>query len=86
MSNRHRKKKQKPTLKAAMAQKVREIQSMFTVPMRVTIIARHATDPDAEIVFGSDQIDEVIQTLQRRRDAFVAALAAAPPTGTKESE
>lgn len=90
-----RKKRNKPktvvpkkTVPEFMTAKIREIQSKFTVPMRVTIIARYPADPDAEVVFSDDTIDHVIAVLQRRRDAVVASQAgeAPPPTVAADQE
>ena len=65
--------KQKPTLEQFFRRQIKQIRKAFLVPMRVTIICRHATEAEAEIVFTDDNMDALIATLQRRRDAVVAS-------------
>lgn len=56
-----------------MQLKIREVKKAFLAPMKVTLIVRHPTDDDAELVFSDDDFDAVIAMMQRRRDAVVAA-------------
>lgn len=72
------KKKPKPkTLEQFFADKVNlvrhQIRKAFTVPMQVTIIVRHPTNTEAELVFGDDDPNEVIALLERRRTGLKAS-------------
>lgn len=78
MSNRHGKVNRKPTVEQFMRAEVTRVKTRFP-GMNVTIVARYPPDPDAEIVFSDDNIDGLIHTLQRRRDAVVASQASAEP-------
>lgn len=84
MSNKHRKRsapQAKPTIEEFMRATIRVIHAAFLVPMKVTIVVRHPLNHDAEIVFSDDDMDALIETLQRRRDAVIASrpVADQPP-------
>jgi hypothetical protein len=70
-----KKRDRKPNLEQFMRAKIDGIRKAFTVPMRITVIARNPADPNAEVVFSDDSIDGLIATLQRRRDEVVASQA-----------
>lgn len=71
-----RKPHRKPTLPQYMRKQIETIRKAFRVPMRITIICRHPTDKEAEVVFTDDNMDTLIEVLTRRRDEVVASQAA----------
>jgi len=63
----------KPNLQQFMQAKAAGIRKAFTVPMRITIIARNPADANGEVIFSDDDIDSLIALMQRRRDAVKAS-------------
>jgi hypothetical protein len=56
----------KPNLQQFMQAKVASIRKAFQVPMHVTIIVRHPTNAECEVVITDDNPAALIATLERR--------------------
>ena len=68
----------KPTIFQFVAKKAKELKRAFAANMKVTIIIRHPTDADGEILVSEDDIGLVIDLLQRRRLALIESQTGEP--------
>ena len=63
----------KPNIQQFMAAKVAAIRKACTIPMRITIIVRNPAHTELEAIVSDDNFDQLIECMQRRRDAVVAS-------------
>lgn len=75
---------EKPSIENFMYEKIRSIRSGFDIPMRVTIIVREPANPELEVMFTDDDIDGLIEVMQRRRDAILASQRSIEDPGETE--
>jgi len=71
MSNRHRKRSQKPNIQQFIGQKRLEISKAFSRPMKISVIARDPENPEAFVIVSDDSHEGLIGLLlmlQRQKD------------------
>lgn len=54
-------------LHSAIVSHCKAIEDLFSVPVKVTVVARDPTNPEMEVVVTSDSYDAVIEAINRSR-------------------